>query len=281
MLSPTEIKGREHEVDLIIIGTDYDFAQEIYETLLDLSVDKEKTRFLHQMVNEFPHEKYIAGRKYGSIGLFGYMPWEQEYFSGLYKQVHKNTMVDITRCYELYMLVQQSAKCAEGDLLEVGVWRGGTGALIATAASDAGLPSTVYLADTFAGCVKASEKDPQYCGGEHSDTSKEIVRKLISDMSLKNVEIIRGIYPDDCCEHFRDVKLRFVHIDVDIYQSSMDIFEDIWPRLAVGGIVVFDDYGCHTTGGITACCDELAQQHQDAIFTYNLNGHGIFVKIAK
>ncbi len=39
--------------------------------------------------------------------------------------------MDKLRCYELWTLVAQSCKLSDGDILEVGVWRGGTGALIA------------------------------------------------------------------------------------------------------------------------------------------------------
>lgn len=272
VLSPEEIKARENEFDQIWIGTDYHFADEIYDILCQHGVDKNKIRALCWNI--------VDQRLYGDIHLYGYLPWKQHKHRQLYQAIEQNTLVDRTRCYELYMSVQQSAKCAEGDLLEVGVWRGGTGALIASAAADAGLSATVYLADTFEGCVKITDKDPIYQGGEHSDTSEETVRQLISEMGLKNVEIIRGIYPDDCKERLCNVKLRFVHIDVDVYQSAKDIFEDIWPKLVQGGIVVFDDYGTLDTGGITSCCDELAEQYQDAVFTYNLNGHGIFVKVA-
>ena len=50
----------------------------------------------------------------------------------LAKQIKQNTLVDVYRCYELWSL---AVRCAElpGDTLEVGTWRGGTGALLAAA----------------------------------------------------------------------------------------------------------------------------------------------------
>ena len=41
-------------------------------------------------------------------------------------------MVDVYRCHELWTLAKQAAK-VEGAILEVGVWRGGTGAILAAA----------------------------------------------------------------------------------------------------------------------------------------------------
>jgi O-methyltransferase len=51
-------------------------------------------------------------------------------------------------------------------------------------------------------------------------------------------------------------EFRFCHIDVDVYQSAKDIVTWLWPRLAIGGIIVFDDYGFPYSQGITTLVDE-------------------------
>jgi O-methyltransferase len=51
----------------------------------------------------------------------------------------------------------------QGSILEVGVWRGGTGAILAKGAEANG--KRVFLADTFEGAVKAGSKDTPYIGG--------------------------------------------------------------------------------------------------------------------
>ena len=38
-------------------------------------------------------------------------------------------------------------------------------------------------------------------------------------------------------------KYRFVHIDVDLYDPTLESFEYFYPRLAAGGVLVSDDYG--------------------------------------
>ena len=37
-------------------------------------------------------------------------------------------------------------------------------------------------------------------------------------------------------------KYRFVHVDVDLYQPTLDSFQYFWPRLVPGGMMVCDDY---------------------------------------
>ena len=38
-------------------------------------------------------------------------------------------------------------------------------------------------------------------------------------------------------------RFRFCDIDVDVFQSAKDILDWIWPRMVIGGVVVYDDYG--------------------------------------
>ena len=90
-----------------------------------------------------------------------YSPWlSDRQFLAVYEGVKEHTLVDVYRCYELWMLAKSVAQIP-GSILEVGVWRGGTGALLAAASPW----KAVYLADTFHGVVKASTEDTRYHGG--------------------------------------------------------------------------------------------------------------------
>ena len=209
-----------------------------------------------------------------------YMPWSvDDDFIDLRSKIARNTLVDEYRCYELRSLVKQSKRCKEGDIIEIGVWRGGTGALIAKTAQDEQIPATVFLADTFEGVVKTSDVDIYYRDGAHDDTSQVIVEELLKEMAINNVEIIKGIFPDAFYERFKCNKWRFVHIDVDVYLSAKEIFEYVWPNMESGGCVVFDDYGFASTVGVTRLCNELADEIKDGVFIYNLNQHAVFVKV--
>lgn len=104
----------------------------------------------------------------------------------------------------------------EGSLIEIGVWRGGTGCLIAKKAELCGITDPVFLCDTFYGVVKASPKDTHYVGKEHSDTSVETVNKLMKKLNVKNVNILQGIFPEETGSSIADRTFRFCHIDVDV-----------------------------------------------------------------
>ena len=96
-------------------------------------------------------------------------------------------------------------------------------------------------------------------------------------ISFDSYAILQGIFPDENQDKVQG-PIALLHCDVDVYQSAKDVFYWCLPHLKVGSTVVFDDYGCMYTGGVTKLCNEL-RALTDFRFVYNLNGHAIFVKI--
>jgi O-methyltransferase len=206
-----------------------------------------------------------------------FAPWQaDDVFQSVHRVVKKHTLVDVWRCHELWSLLGEVV-AVPGAILEVGVWRGGTGALLADRAARLGISGRVYLCDTWQGVVKTGPMDIYYHDGKHGDASREVVDNLVRRLSLKNVELLEGVFPDDTAHAISDQHLRFVHIDVDVYRSANDVFRWVWPRLSSGGIVVFDDYGFPACPGVTQLVDEQ-RGHPDRLVLHNLNGHGIVIK---
>lgn len=209
-----------------------------------------------------------------------FAPWRSGGgFERVFERVKPHTMVDKVRCFELWRFVEQSAKLGDGSLLEVGVWRGGTAALIAQRAIDCGVKDTVYLCDTFSGVVKASERDSWYRGREHADVSSTAVERFATaEMGLGNIEVLEGVFPDETGPFIADKRFRFCHIDVDVYQSARDVFEWVWPRMVGGGLVVFDDYGLRSCEGITYFVEEQLLRENAMVFG-SISGHAVMTRI--
>ncbi len=206
-----------------------------------------------------------------------YAPWlSDKAFRACWRAIRDHTLVDVYRCHELYRLALQVAPLG-GDFLEVGVWRGGTGCLLAHALKAAGSGQTIHLADTFAGVVKAGERDTHYKGGEHADTSEEVVSALLQGLGLTNARLLKGVFPDETGMRLADTSLSLCHIDVDTHDSARDVFAFAWPRLLAGGVIVFDDYGFHGCEGVTRFVDEL-DLGRSALLIHNLNGHAVLIK---
>ena len=117
----------------------------------------------------FRNEAMRSGAHEMAFPLSTYAPWQaDEEFHRSYEAVRRNTLVDVWRCYELWSLVGE-LRDVPGAILEVGVWRGGTGVLMATRAAALGLDEPVYLCDTWAGVVKTGDVDTYYRDGKHDD----------------------------------------------------------------------------------------------------------------
>jgi Macrocin-O-methyltransferase (TylF) len=106
---------------------------------------------------------------------------------------------------------------------------------------------------------------------------EDLVAGLAKNLGLNNVKILQGIFPDDTGNVVGQNTFCLCHIDVDVYQSAKDVVNWVWPRLRVGGVIVFDDYGFHHCQGITQLVDELAEKN-DNLMLNNLNGHAVLVR---
>jgi O-methyltransferase len=219
----------------------------------------------HEASPELLHSKLRMGARYS--------PWlSDREFRKAYAAIRDFTLVDEYRCYELWDLAKQTVP-VEGSILEVGVWRGGTGCMLALAAP----AKTVYLADTFEGVVKAGAKDTRYVGREHNDASEAAVRTLLASVGAGNARVLKGIFPEDTGNSVSG-PVSLLHIDVDVYQSGKDIVEWGLGRLPVGATIVFDDYGFRGCEGITRLVHELRGSLRGFTFIHNLNGHAIFIR---
>jgi O-methyltransferase len=223
---------------------------------------------LSSLVPDVPHEV---------IRTFAtYAPWlVDEEFRAAYDAVRDFTLVDAYRCYELWSLAGRIAQLG-GDAIEIGVWRGGTGALIARRIMSVAPDRMIYLCDTFTGVTGSGRYDTRYRGGEHADTSSKVVRDLLSRMELRNARVLVGVFPQETAQNVTADKLSLVHIDVDVHDSAKWCFEWAWPRLVSGGVIIFDDYGFRGCEGVTRMVNAIAKS--DALIIYNLNGHAIVAK---
>lgn len=235
--------------------------------------------------DEYPHEFFQSHHN-------TYAPWRRDrdlaawlkivsppYFRGP-PASNSFTLVDIYRCWNIWTLSKKLARLS-GDMIEVGTFRGGTAALIAHAIATQRSGSRLYICDTFKGVVKAGNRDTAYKGGEHADTSVELVQGLVERfLPRSQFDIMVGIFPEDSDGALDEKRFSFAHIDVDVYQGAVDCVHYLWPRLLPGGVIVFDDYGLQGTEGMTRAAEELAAEYDDILLVYNFNGQAMLHKMS-
>lgn len=182
-----------------------------------------------------------------------YSPWLSKEFGKYYSIAAPRTLVSVDRCYVIYILLKQSLSLA-GDIIECGVYRGGTAAMIAKVIEESMAPKRLLLFDTFGGMPKTDLSRDYHKEGDFADTSADQVEAFVD---APGIAVLRkGLIP----ETFRGLesqRIAFAHIDVDIYKSIIDSLEFIWPRLVRGGVIVFDDYGAPTCPGAREAVDDF------------------------
>lgn len=178
-------------------------------------------------------------------------------FRKYYDLAKDRTIVSRDRCWILYALCRQSL-FINGDIWECGVYKGGTAAMLAQIIHDYSAARFLRLFDTFEGMPQTDHAIDCHSKGDFSDTALATVQNYIqhSDIAIYHQgyipETFRGL------EHSR---IAFSHVDVDIRQSVADCCEFIFPRLSVGGFMVFDDYGFPTCPGARKAVDEYFSRH--------------------
>lgn len=166
----------------------------------------------------------------------------------LIHKVRGYTAVFVPRLAALHKLGRQiDLASLPGDIVECGVYNGGSAALLASiCCKQSSLTRDIWLFDSFEGLPKPTEKDgekAQHCGWWcHGDLSKvrEILRKL--HIPEHSTHIVKGWFQDT----FPVVQVReiaLLHIDADWYESVKLCLEKFYDNILPGGYIVIDDYG--------------------------------------
>jgi predicted O-methyltransferase YrrM len=152
------------------------------------------------------------------------------------------------------------ARGAAGDVIECGAYRGATSLLLALLGRLNGLPQKVLVLDTFAGMPAVAAYDLGRSAGEFRPPPDqvELIRRQAEALGVGDrVEPHKGLFADTFAVLApRGPRFAFVHIDANIYQGTLDACAFTLPRLAPGGLVVFDDYNGVCDLGARLAIDE-------------------------
>jgi O-methyltransferase len=178
--------------------------------------------------------------------------------------VHALTMIGGHRLDNLHDCIRSVLDDGvAGDFLEAGVWRGGAcifmrGALLAYGDKN----RQVWVADSFEGLP------PPNPTAYPADRGDELWKRGELAVSLAQVEanFARFGLLDDRVRFlqgwFRNTlpqapitNLAILRLDGDLYESTIDSLQSLYPKLSVGGYVIVDDYGAQTLGGRQAVDD--------------------------
>ncbi len=146
--------------------------------------------------------------------------------------------------YNLYALAKSTSRLP-GALAEVGVYRGGSAKIICRVKGDAPL----YLFDTFEGMPTVNKStDGAFSAGDFADTGYEDVVAYLA--AFPNLHFYKGFFPDSAVgKEPEQQQFRFVHLDLDIFESTLQALAFFYPRMVRGGVILSHDYNqCYAPG---------------------------------
>ena len=120
-------------------------------------------------------------------------------------------------------------------MAELGVYQGSSAQIICEVKGNCPL----YLFDTFAGLPDPGKHETRALTRGQYAASLFSVRKLLH--AYQNVYFRVGIFPQSAAR-IGDVRFSFVHLDADLYSSTLAGLEFFYPRMVPGGIILTHDY---------------------------------------
>lgn len=161
------------------------------------------------------------------------------------------TMMGLRRLQHLRTCVETViSDDVPGDLLEAGVWRGGGGILMRAVLKAHGCTDrAVWLADSFQGLPPPDPSFPSDTGLRfdvypYLSVSEAEVRENFERFGLLDgqVRFVAGWFKDTL-QAAPVRELAVLRIDGDLYQSTHEALEALYPKLRPGGFCIIDDYG--------------------------------------
>jgi O-methyltransferase len=172
-------------------------------------------------------------------------------FFGQLRAEQRTLFLSLREVYNLWRFGRMSLT-VPGDFAEVGVFRGG-GARVLKQVKDGRL---LHLFDTFQGMPETDPtRDTMHKAGDFADASLEAVKRYLG---TDGIRYYPGFFPDTTRGHEEDLqRFAFVHLDVDIYQSTLDSLRFFYPRLSPGGMIVTHDYSAQSCPGVAMAYNEF------------------------
>lgn len=173
----------------------------------------------------------------------------------IFRSVQPYTMVGAERTFALIQAVRHVVSAnVPGDIVECGVWRGGSMMAAAYALQSLGrCDRDLYLFDTYSGMTAPTEVDTNAIGESaatlmggsvwaHASLEEVQGNLARTGYDMRRLHFIRGRV-EDTLPGAAPERIAILRLDTDWYESTRHELTHLYPRLSPGGVLIIDDYG--------------------------------------
>lgn len=198
-----------------------------------------------------------------------------EWAADLIRRVTPRTMTSPVKLFALVQSIRYVvAAGVEGDVVECGVWRGGSMQAVAwTLLELESANRDLYLFDTYEGMPPPGENDKRISDGHSAEDLLERhgrghavwayaglddVREAMTETGYpaERTHFVEGLV-EDTVPASAPERIAVLRLDTDWYASTKHELEQLYPRLVPGGVLILDDFG-HWEGARKATEEYLA-----------------------
>ena len=222
--------------------TRYQFASPYRHIPEDASPAGRLQRFAYQIAKQFVHSS--------ELDVVMVAPFDAALRAkGLDWPLDAETMIGLERLDNLQFCVEDVIrKQVPGDLIECGAWRGGACIFMRAVLKVHGDTNRkVWVADSFEGLpVPDPEQDANdanlWRGGEMAVSLDDVRRNFRRYGMLDDqVLFLKGFFIDTLPTAPIE-QLAVLRLDADMYESTTQALDALYPKLSIGGYVIVDDY---------------------------------------
>jgi hypothetical protein len=192
-----------------------------------------------------------------------------DYENGFYLTSHFTRIPKMIAQYELY----KSIVNLPGHVIEFGVFKGASLIRFLTFRSMLESPYSRKIIgfDAFGKFpARINPDDKKFIESFEKEAGDGIpieeLERVLSYKKFENYELIKGdildTIPNYVANH-PELKIAFLHIDVDVYEPTLEILNFMYERVVRGGVILFDDFG--TVAGETRAIDEFFKDKNEVI----------------
>ena len=248
-------------------------------------IEKMGNRIAQKMFTSFSSffvwKKLILTYTPDSIVHFKAYPHIYDLYEKFRKFNRANNGGDINRLISIVLNVEKvlDEDNVQGNLAEVGVWKGNTACLLAYYAHE--YERKCFLFDTYTGFDSRDLKgvDEKSNKGSFDDTSLEIVKSVIGSEALDTCEFLRGYFPESIPDYLDKEKFAVVSLDCDLYKPMKAGLTWFYPRMQNGSIFLLHDYSSRFWEGSKKAIDEFCSETNQQVILLPDKSGSAFIRI--